>query len=109
MSIFKKTCFECGTKADKLYENKCEKCFKLENPPIQKIKPINFKICNMCKKIYYKNGLFTLDEIQNMIEMIAKKNTIINPFYKLKDLKVENFELEGNKISFDIEVDCDLK
>jgi len=108
MSVFKKTCFECGAKVDILFQSKCEDCFVRDNPPIKEIKPISLKICNMCGKIHYKNGLFTLEEIENMIEMITEKNMVLNENYKLNNLFVNNFELNGNKISFDIEADCDL-
>lgn len=107
--MFKKTCYECGNKIDVLYEGKCEKCFTSENPPISEIKPLNIKYCNHCKKINYNNQYYEPVEFVERIVDLIKKNIIINQNYTLKELKIENFEIIGEKVAFDIEVDCDLK
>lgn len=109
MLVFKKMCFKCGNKVDKLYNNLCETCYKEENPPIKEIKPINLKICNMCKKVYYNNGLFFYEEIKSMLPQIVEKNIILNEGFVLNSVLVVDIELEGNKIKFEVEVDCDLK
>ncbi len=109
MSIkFKKTCFECGKKVDNLYDGKCEDCFKDNNPPVKEIKPLNLKICNMCKKIHYNNQLLTLDEIEELLPTTMKKRIILNEGYKLKEIEIEDFEQIGNKIVFNLKVDCDF-
>lgn len=107
--VFKKVCFECGAKEEKLYEGKCLKCFKTDVLPIKEIKEINLKICNQCSKIHYNSGFYTVDEIEEMLPTIVKNRMIIDPNYILKKLDINNFEVRGSKLSFDISVDCDLK
>ncbi|MCA9496792.1 MAG: hypothetical protein KC589_07635 [Nanoarchaeota archaeon] len=108
MSQFKKTCFLCGAKEDKLYEGKCEDCFLEEKPPIKEIKPINLKICNMCKKIHYNNATLTIDDLEKIFPSVVKKNLILNSGFKLNELKIKEFSIDSNKLSFEVEVDCDL-
>jgi NMD protein affecting ribosome stability and mRNA decay len=107
--MFKKTCYECGIKIDKLYEGKCKDCFKKEFPPITNIKPINLKFCNGCLKLNYNNQFLDKKEIERRLPEIVKKNLIINKHYKLNKLNIKNFEINGEKVSFNIEVDCELK
>jgi NMD protein affecting ribosome stability and mRNA decay len=107
--MFKKTCYECGAKVDILFEGKCEKCYNEESPPIKEIKPLNMKYCNSCKKIHYNNQLLTIDEIKKRIKDIVKKHLVINENYKLNKLEINNFEIEGSKVIFDVKVDCDLE
>ena len=109
MSLFKKTCFECGGKVDKLYDGICVKCVKEQIPPISELKPLNFKVCNSTKKICWNNYYYTHDEIENLLPEIVKKNLIINKEYELIDILIENFEIEGNKVIFDLEVNCNLR
>ncbi len=109
MSMFKKTCFECGSKVDKLYEGKCSDCVKEQYPPIYEIKPLNLKICNFTKKIAYNNYYYEIDEIKKILHDIVRKNLVLNEQYNLVELYVENFEIDGHKVSFDIEVECVLK
>jgi len=108
MSVFKKTCFECGAKEDRLFEGKCMSCFNQEIPPIEEIKQIKLRTCNMCKKIHYKHGLFTLKKIEEMIPVIVEKNLVLNKNYELKSLKIENFGLIKGRVCFDVKVDCNL-
>lgn len=107
--VFKKICFECGAKEEKLYDGKCLKCYKGEFLPIKEIKETNFKICNQCRKIHYENGLFTVDKIEEMLPTIIEKRIVLNPGYKLKKLRIDNFEVVNNKLIFDIEIDTDFK
>lgn len=107
--MFKKTCYSCGAKVNELYDGICGSCLKEQRPPIREVKHLNFKICNMSKKIKYKNYFYEQEEIEKMIPDIMKKQVIIDEAYKLKDLKVKNFEINGHNVSFDVEVDCDLK
>jgi NMD protein affecting ribosome stability and mRNA decay len=106
--MFKKTCYICGKKKDTLYEGKCKNCYKQEKPPIAQIKPINLKFCNFCKKIHYNNQLLTKEELEQKLPEIVKKNLTIEDNYKLEDIKIKNFEIEGEKVSFDIETNCKL-
>lgn len=106
---FKKSCFECGNKVDILYEGMCENCFRELNPPIEEIKPINLKICNMCRKVHYNNHFYTIDEIEQMLTNIVEKRLILNENYNLDSLEIANFEVKGHKLSFDVEVECYLK
>lgn len=107
--VFKKMCFECGAKEDKLYEGKCLKCYKGEVLPIKEIKETNFKICNQCTKIHYNSGLYTVDEIEDMLPSIIAKRIVLNKGYVLTDLEIENFELKGSRLCFDVSVDTELK
>ncbi|MEC8339618.1 MAG: NMD3-related protein [Nanoarchaeota archaeon] len=109
MSMFKKTCFSCGAKVDKLYEGICEDCVKEQYPPIYEIKPMNLKICNVTKTICYNNYYQEFDEIKKILPDIAKKHVVLNPQYELVSLQVENIEIIGNKLGFDINVECELK
>jgi NMD protein affecting ribosome stability and mRNA decay len=107
--MFKKTCFLCGAKEDILYKGECSKCFKETNPPIVELKPINLQYCNTCKKIHYNNQLLTQEELEKRLPQIVEKNLIIEKNYTLKELNITNFEIVGEKVSFDIETDFDLK
>ena len=106
--VFKKIFFECGAKEDSLYEGKCIKCYKGEFLPIKEIKETNFKICNQCSRIHYDSGLYTVDEIEEMLPSIINKRIILNPGYTLKNLSIDNFELKGNRLVFDINIDTEL-
>ncbi|MFW6285944.1 MAG: NMD3-related protein [Nanoarchaeota archaeon] len=107
--MLKKTCFLCGAKEDILYKGKCPKCFKDTNPPIIELKPINLQYCNVCRKINYNNQFLTQEELEKRLSSIVKKHLFIDNAYILKDLKIRNFEISGQKVSFDIETDFDLK
>lgn len=107
--MFKKTCFECGAKVDKVYDSICIKCFRGNFPPIKEVKPINFKICNTSKKIAYKNYFYEAEDLEKILPDIVKKYVIMNEKYKLKDLNIHDFEIDGHKIKFDIEVDAEFE
>ena len=106
---FLKTCYSCGSKVEKLFDGICSECVKEQFPPIEQVKPINFKIDNMSGQISYNNIYYDVDKIEEMLPSIVKKNIVINENYVLNDLDIQNFEVKGSKLSFDIEVDCDLK
>lgn len=105
---FMKRCFSCGEKVEKLHEGLCEVCNKEQNPPIKEIKPANMKYCNECCRVHYNNIMRTMEEIEEMLPNIMKSRVILNPGYKLNSLDIHNFKRKGNKLSFDVEVDCDL-
>ena len=107
--MFKKTCFECGSKVDKIYDGLCEICFKHINPPIKEIKQLNIKYCNGCKRLIYNNQMYEREELEARIEEIVSKNLIINEHYQLQKIKIKKFNIEKATVSFDIEVDCKLK
>lgn len=109
MSKFKKTCFECGAKADFLIESMCENCFKEKYPPIEDLKPINAKYCNMCESIKFSNATITKKEFEDRLPLIVKKNLVINKHYILKNVIIKNFKIISNRVEFDFEVDCDFK
>ena len=110
MSAFKKTCFSCGKKFDTLLEgNICEGCFKEHNPPVKEVKPVNLKVCNQCGKIHVNNALQTIEDVEKMLPKMMKERVVVNVGYKLNDVEIKNFELEGNKIIFDLGIDCSLK
>ena len=108
-SVFKKTCFECGAKVDFLVDSKCEECFKAENPPIVDVKPLNIKYCNSCKKLFYFNKFNDEKRLLKDINQLVSKNLVIDDHYVLNDVKVEGLEIDGAKVRFSVEVDCDLK
>jgi len=107
MSVFKKTCFECGAKVDKLIDGRCEECFRQEFPPIKNLKPIKALYCNNCKSIKYNNATISREEFEERMPLIVKKYLILNENYKLNDIKIFNFKIKNNKVEFDFEVDCD--
>ena len=109
MSVFGKSCFECGEKTKSLISGRCYKCYEKSNSPVKEIKPINLKICNQCKKIHISNSLHTLDEIKRMLPNIMGKKIILNEGYTLKNVSITNFQLEGNKLVFSIKVKTDIK
>ena len=106
---FKKSCFECGAKVSLVYDGKCEACFKASNPPIVEVKPINVKYCNICKKLNYNNSFFKRDEFEKRLPFIIKKNIVLDKQYKLNEIITNNLKFDNDRVSFDIEVDCDLK
>jgi len=107
--MFKKTCFVCGEKVDKVYHSKCENCFREEHPPIVEIKPINLKYCNQCKKVYYENHLMEISKVLETLNKVIHKYVVLDKNYILKDVKVSNFEIINSKVSFEIEVDSEFK
>lgn len=107
--MFKKTCYACGAKVDKLYDGICLACFKEQHKPIEEIKPVKFKICNFTKQISYKNMYYDEEEIKEMLPDIVKKNIVINPFYKLEKIDIENFEVDGHMLRFEVIAHCDLE
>ena len=106
---FLKTCFECGAQVKKLYEGKCENCFKEENPPVKEVKQVTFKIDNVSKKICYNNHFYEQDQIEKMLPDIMKRRVIMNKNYVFKDLEIENFEIDGHKLIFDLVVESEFK
>jgi len=108
MSVFKKTCFECGEKVDSLKNGMCEVCFKEQFPPIKEIKTLNLKTCNVCGKISYNNHFYEVDEFEDMIPDIMKKRVTLNEGYVLNSIEVNDFEVKGAKVCFDVRVDCDF-
>ena len=106
---FLKTCYECGAREEKLYDGKCEDCFKKACPPIEEVKPINIKYCNTCKKIHYQNQLITREELIERLPDIARRNTVIDKHYSLNYIELENVEIKGDEVSFDITAHCSLK
>lgn len=109
MSKFKKTCFSCGSKEDKLYDNLCEKCFKEENPSLIDLKPIKVKYCNSCSQINFSNHMISRDEFEERLPSIVKKNLIIDDRYILNEIFIEDFNIKGSKVSFDVIIDTSLK
>ncbi len=107
--MFKKTCYECGAKVDTLYEAKCEKCHREGNPPIADIKPIKIKYCNSCKKVFYSHQLISVKELKDRLPDIVKKHLTIDKSYDLEKIEIQDFQIMGSKISFDIEIDAKLR
>ena len=109
MSKFKKTCFTCGAKVDSIIEGRCEECFRTEFPPIQELKQIGTKYCNQCRKITFSNAQITQEEFEERLPTIIKKHLIINENYILNEVFVNEFKIKGERVTFDFEVDCDMK
>jgi len=108
MSKFKKTCFTCGNKVDKLIESRCEECYREEFPAVKEIKPVNIRFCNTCKKIYINNNLIEKKEIEERLLPMIKKNIHLNNNYTLENVKLSNFKFKGSKIIFDTEIETEL-
>ena len=103
---FKRACCECGKKSNILIDGKCEECHTNEFPPIKEFKQITFQICNVTKKIAYNNMYYPQKEIIEKIPEIVKSKLELNPGYHLQELEIENVEIDGHKVSFDVYVEC---
>lgn len=108
MSKFLKTCFSCGSKVKTVYEGFCIDCFREQYPPIKEIKPVKFKVCNISGKIAYKNTFYPEKELFERLPNIMKNYVVIDDNYKLEEIKVENVEVVGHKLSFDVVAECDI-
>jgi NMD protein affecting ribosome stability and mRNA decay len=108
MSVFKKSCFECGKKVDVVKESLCLDCYKEQNPPIKEMKPMNMKYCNICGRIHYNNYFYPVEEFEEVLPNLLKKRIEFSDGYKLNSIKVDDFEVRGSKIGFDVEVDVDF-
>lgn len=108
-NLFAKTCFECGKKQNILYEGRCDGCVVEQFPPIKEIKPMNFKIDNVTKQICYNNHYYDFSSLVELLPEIVEKHIVINEPYTIKELEILNPTVQGHKLVFDIEVDCDLK
>jgi NMD protein affecting ribosome stability and mRNA decay len=99
MSVFKKTCFNCGKKVDSLLEgNICSECYIENHPPIKEIKEVNLSICNECGRIHYSNALQTVEDIEEMLPKIMRDRIILNDGYIINSIEIKNFEVIRNKI-----------
>ena len=105
---FKRVCCECGKKTQMLINGKCEECHCQEFPPIKECKPITFQICNVTKKIAYNNMYYLKEEIIEKIPHIVSQKLELNKGYELQNLEVGNIEIEGHKVSFDVNVECEF-
>jgi len=104
-----KLCYVCGNKEKSLFEGMCEECFRKKSEPVEDFKPLNLKICNMCKKIHYKNQLYTLEEFYTILPKILKERLVINKNYILKSISIENYGLDKEDLIFDTNIDFQLK
>lgn len=104
----KKVCYECGKREDILFEGRCSKCFSKQVPPVCEIREVGFKVCNQCKRICYKNRYYDRDEFERRLGKIMKGQVVMNKGYRLNEVKVENFDVCGEKVCFDLVVDFDL-
>lgn len=105
---FKRTCCECGKKTSILINGKCEECHCYEFPPIKEFRQITFQVCNVTKKIAYNNIYYPQDEIIEKIPEIVKSKLDLNDGYSLVDLEIDNIEIDGHKISFDVHIECEF-
>lgn len=108
MSVFKKTCFECGSKVDEVRENLCLDCYKELHPPIAEIKPLNVKVCTVCEKISYNNHFFEVVEFEELLPDIMKKRVVLNDGYRLNSVEIFDLQIRGRQLEFNVEVDCDF-
>jgi NMD protein affecting ribosome stability and mRNA decay len=105
--MIKKQCFICGKKTNEILEGKCKDCLKQKVPLIKELKKNKFFICNYSKKIGYKNSYYSKKEFLNILPKILKKNIILNKEYKLNNVEIENFEIDGHRLIFDTNIDYD--
>lgn len=103
---FKRACCECGKKTNILIDGKCDECHTNEFPPIKDFKQITFQICNVTKKIAYNNMYYEQEKIIEKIPEIVESKLELNKGYFLKKLEVEDIEIVGHKVSFDVFVEC---
>ncbi|MCA9487198.1 hypothetical protein H6501_02845 [Candidatus Woesearchaeota archaeon] len=107
--MFLKTCYSCGAKVKALHEGLCATCCKEEFKPIEDLKPIALKYCNVTHKIAYQNRYHEIEEFVTLLPNIVRKHIVISPLYTLKELEIEDLQIVGHKVIFDIKVECDLQ
>lgn len=52
---------------------------------------------------------YEIEEIEEMLPEIIKKYIVINPYYKLQGVSIEDFEVDGHKLMFEIVADCEFE
>jgi NMD protein affecting ribosome stability and mRNA decay len=103
--MFKKKCYECGKENNELFEGKCFKCINKNNEIITEIKTPNFKICNQTKKIFIQNMYYENEEIITKLPRLMKKNIKLNLGFKIKEISIDDYVIEGNTMKFN----CNLE
>ena len=101
-------CCECGAKAQRLYDNRCEACYQELFPPIKEIKPLNIKRCNQCGRFHLGNQLYDEAGLQEVLPQFVRKQLVLNPQYQLESLSIEDFSIEGEEVQFDVVVDTTI-
>ena len=104
-----KVCCVCSKKTQKLFFGFCSNCFCEKNSPVERIKEFNFKMCNSCKKIHYKESFYTKEEVEKLLPKWVLNYIVLNKFFSIKEVKVKDFEIIKNKINFNLEFDFKLE
>ena len=104
-----KICCLCSKKTKYLFSGFCENCFSKKNPPVKKIKDINFKVCNFCKKFHYKGSLYTQEEVEKFLPRWILNYILIDKNFTIKKLEIKDFGIVKNKLVFNLEMDFELK
>ena len=102
-SKLKKRCYKCSKEEKNLQEGLCKNCFLSENPLIEEFKPINLKVCNSCKKVHYRNKLYSQKEVKRLIPKWLVSHTKLNDRYLLKSVIVKSFKFQGHNLHFSVE------
>lgn len=105
---FKRKCCECGKETDVLINGKCDKCHCALFPPIQEFKPLTLHFCNVTKKIAYNNMYYEQEDLVEKLPQIVTSKIKLNKGYSLKCVDIQNLEIEGHVVRFDVEVECDF-
>lgn len=106
---FKRKCCECGVLTDVLINGKCEECHCEEFPPIKEFKPITLHFCNVTKKIAYNNIYYEQDVLVEKLPEIVEKKIELNQGYTLKEIDIEDIEIEGHNVRFKVSVECEFE
>ncbi|MFT4244140.1 MAG: NMD3-related protein [Candidatus Woesearchaeota archaeon] len=106
---FKRKCCECGALSSILIDGKCEKCHRIEFPPIKEFKPIVLHFCNVTKKIAYNNIYYKQEVLFNKLPEIVASKIELNEGYELRQIEIDDIELDGHKVRFQINVECEFE
>lgn len=105
---FKRKCCECGKETQTLINGKCEECHCAQFPPIEEFKPLTLHFCNVTKKIAYNNIYYEQEDLLEKLPQIVTSKIKLNKGYTLNDVEIENIEIDGHIITFDVGVECDF-
>lgn len=105
---FKRKCCDCGTPTSVQINGKCEKCHCREFPPIEQFKTVTLHYCNVTKKIAYNNIYYEQEEMIEKLPHIVTSKIKLNKGYSLEDVEIENIEIDGHIMRFDVNIECDF-
>ena len=106
---FKRKCCECGALSSVLIEGKCEICHRKEFPPIKEFKPVVLHFCNVTKKIGYNNIYYEQEVLFDKLPDIVASKIELNKGYTLNEIEIDNIEVDGHKVRFEVNIECEFE